>query len=332
MDRREFIVAGAALMLGCSESPAPSRRAATAHPPGTSPSGARDSGTRAFRAPALGINSHLLLEDDLRLVRDLGFTHVRSTLYTPRWTEDPTYIVAARENAARVVASGLRLLYVVHNARDEVFRMGNDPRAARRFAITVAEMVRAMPGVEAWQLWNEQDVWVQAPFGAGAIPRRRAARVGENYGRWWSESYPALKEINPAALFVTGAAADAPGDRWREFHRGFSQSGAAADAIGVHAYGPWDRVSDRLHEVRAVVGPDTPLWLTECGGIPGDAWTPAHQAEAWRTTIEGNEREALADRVYPYCLETDPNDPWYGIRDINGSDRPVLEWLRYRVR
>lgn len=323
------MIAGAALMVGCGESPAPSRR-----PTGSLSSASLlaepSPGAATHRAPTLGINSHLLLEDDLRLVRDLGFTHVRSTLYTPRWIEDPSYAASARENTARTVANGLGLLYVVHNARAEVIRMGNDPRAARQFTSTLAEMVRALPGVEGWQLWNEPDVWVQAPFGAGAIPRHRAERVGQNYGRWWSETYTALKQINPSAKLVTAAAADAPGDRWRGFYRGLLESGAVADAIGVHAYGLWDRVRERLREVRAVVGPGTPLWLTECGGLPGDNWTPDHQTEAWRGTIEGSEREALADRVYPYCLETDPNDPWYGIRDVDGSDRPVLTWLHRR--
>ncbi len=316
MDRREFIVAGAAMLVGCGESRL---------------EGAGD-GTSGSRAPTLGINSHLLREEDLRLIRDLGFTHVRSTLYTPRWTEDPSYAASARENTARTVANGLGLLYVVHNGRDEVFRMGNDPRAARRFATTVAEMLRALPAAESWQLWNEPDVWVQAPFGAGAIPRHRAERVGESYGRWWSETYPALKEINPSITLVTGAAADAPGDRWRAFHRGFAQSGAVADAIGVHAYGPWSRVNERLRSVRSLPGADTPLWLTECGGLPGAGWTPHDQMEAWRGAIEGNERERLVERIYPYCLETDPNDPWYGLRNVDGSDRPVLEWLRERTR
>src|SRR5688572_13345593 len=138
MDRREFIIAGAALLVGCGESPAPSR------PPvdtlsDASRLGEADPGSVALREQTLGINSHLLLEDDLRLIRDLGFTHVRSTLYTPRWIADLAYAASARENAARTAANGLGLIYVVHNARDEVFRMGNDPRAARRFAATIAK-------------------------------------------------------------------------------------------------------------------------------------------------------------------------------------------------
>jgi hypothetical protein len=41
---------------------------------------------------------------------------------------------------------------------------------------------------------------------------------------------------------------------------------------------------------------------------------------------------AYIQRVYPYCVQTDPNDPWYGVWNVDGTERPVLGWLRSRLR
>ncbi len=319
MWRRDFILACAGLAFGIDH---------RASRNGDDPAG---SSLDRSRAPfALGINSHLLRDDDLRLVRELGFTHVRGTLYTPLWSETPSYAVTTREALARVADHGLRPLFVVHNAWGPVFRMGHDPEEARRFTNVASAMVRALPGVDSWQLWNEQDVWVQAPFGAGARPRRTAERVGRNYGEWWKTSYPRLKELSPDASFVPGAPADHPDNRWRGFLRGMLETGAPFEAIAIHAYGDWEYVRSRLLDVRAIAGSTLPIWLTECGAPADGGWSAGRQLDAWRSTIEGNTRETLAQRVYLYCLETDPVDPRYGIRNVDGSERPVLAWLRRR--
>jgi hypothetical protein len=328
MKRREFLLGGAAFFLACRERGETDPEANLAF--ATLP--AEDLAAPApIVTPILGINSHLLLDDDLRLIRELGITHVRNTVFTQLWTDHPGYAAAMQENAARTADYGLQLLLVVHNAYGRVFRMGHDQAAGRRYIGIMSDIVRRMPTVEAWQLWNEQDVWVQAPFGAGSIPPQNERRVGENYARWWREAYTTLKQVNPAALLVTGGPADHPANRWRSFLRGMVESGVEADAIALHAYGAWDRVRPRLLEARQLVGDRPPLWLTECGALPDAQWTPEYHAEAWRSVIQGNERERLAERVYLYALQTDPNDPWHGVFNLDGTPRPVLHWLRARV-
>jgi len=330
MNRREFLLAGTGVLLGCREARETPALANLEH--GQTAFASAVTTPAAQAAPILGINSHHLLDADLALIRELGINHIRSTLYTPLWTDNPGYRAAAIEHTARTAGAGMELMYVVHNAYGDVFRMGNDPGAARDLAGVMADMVASLPRVEAWQLWNEQDVWVQAPFGAGAIPRASAARVGEIYGRWWAEAYARLKGINPEARIVTGAPADHADERWEGFLRGFADSRAEADAIGIHVYGSWSRARARLLAAREIAGAGQPLWLTECGAPPGPDWSQSSQFEAWRSVIEGNGRERIADRVYPYALQTDPNDPWFGVTNVDGSPRPVLDWLRSRAR
>lgn len=337
MNRRNFLLAGLVAAVGCRREDASAAArlaeeepaAAPAQQPVPAPATAAAAAAQDY--PILGINSHLLRPDDLRLVRDLGITHVRSTIYTPLWAEVPSYQQTARENTERAADLGLKLMYVVHNAYGEVFRLPYDPGAARAFTRLAIDIISRLPRAESWQLWNEQDVWVQAPFGAGERPPQGAMRVGRNYGRWWSEAYAAIKDAHPQALLVTGGTADHEAERWRGFLRGMMETGIEADAIAVHAYGPWPESRQIIAEAAAIVGDRAPLWVTECGAKPGSHWSPAYQAEAWRSTIRGNQREQLAERLYPYSLETDPAHPAYGVRDVDGTPRPVLDWLHGRL-
>lgn len=281
--------------------------------------------------PVLGINSHLLRDADLRLIRELGFTHVRSTLISSLWDGNAGYAAAMKEHTARVVDHGLGMLYVVHNAHGKVFRSPDDPVAARAFTAIVETMLDALPEVESWQLWNEMDVWFQAPFGTGHLPPRSGFITGVNYAKWWKDAYTRLKNRRPDALLVTGGVADHPSDRVWSFLRGVASRGIEADALALHAYGKWDRARVRYFKTREIVGNTIPIWLTEFSGKPGSSWTPEYQAEAVRDVIEGNQASPLFASIYPYCLETDPNDPWYGLRNVDGSPRPLLDWLHQRA-
>jgi hypothetical protein len=223
------------------------------------------------------------------------------------------------------------MLYVVHNANGKVFRSADDPAAARGFTAILETMFDQLPEVESWQLWNEMDVWYQAPFGAGHNPPRSAFVTGVNYGKWWKDAYTRLKNRRPETILVTGGVADHVSERAWDFLHGFTSLGIQADALGLHAYGRWDRGRARYLKARQIVGERIPIWLTEFSGKPSSRWTPAYQAEAVRSVIEGNERARLFARVYPYCLETDPNDPWYGLHNVDGSERPLLNWLRERA-
>ncbi len=325
MNRRQFLIATAAATLAACRDPLFSHDL-TPGPTDTAPPAADLVGPTV-----LGITSHILRDDDLRLVRDLGFTHIRGTLISTRWARQTGYAAAMREHVARVTAHGLQLLFVVHNSDGAVFRSMNDPAAAAAFTAVVESMVRTLPEVEAWQLWNEMDVWLQAPFGSGENPPMPALFTGMNYGRWWRTAYPRLKAVRPESRFVTGATADHSAGRWRDFLRGMVNGGFEADAIAFHVYGDWSRTVSRHAEIRKIVGADQRFWLTEFNARPGIGWTPTYQAESVRGMIEGNARDRLFERIYAYCLETDPKDPWYGLRNPDGSERPLLEWLRSKA-
>lgn len=329
MNRREFFAAAATVALAaCHDTLGPPARRDPAMQLNRTPPRVTDTADPIM----LGITSHLLHDSGLRLVRELGFTHIRSTLISTRWAKETGYARAIRERTARVAGHGLGILYVVHNDNGKAFRLRNDPAEAAAFTEIVEAMVKELPEVEAWQLWNEMDVWQQAPFGAGANPPESALSTGVNYGRWWRHAYPRLKAVRPEAWFVTGATADHTAGRWRDFLRGMVRGGLEADAITFHVYGDWARARSRAEEVRSIVGESRPLWMTEFSAAAGRRWSSDRQAEAVRGMIEGNERERVFNRMYAYCLETDPNDPWYGLHDPDGTERPLLEWLRARQR
>ncbi len=328
MDRRDFLLSCAAsLVAGCGNPLSPFGASTVDGPTGVF-GGLH---AKSTGPPVLGINSHLLRDPDLKLIRELGFTHVRSTLISSLWADNVTYAASMREHTARVADHGLGMLYVVHNAHGKVFRSPDDPAAAREFTTIVVTMLEALPEVESWQLWNEMDVWLQAPFGTGHIPPRSAFATGVNYAAWWRDAYERLKNRRPEALFVTGGVADLDSERGWDFLRGVASRGIEADALGLHAYGRWDRARARCVKARKIVGDTIPVWLTEFSGKPGSFWTPEYQAEAVRDVIEGNQATPYFARIYSYCLETDPNDPWYGLRNVDGSPRPLLDWLHERA-
>lgn len=316
MDRREFLkltALGAAGVL-------------TGGRPGAALAGAQPQ-------PVVGIASHMLRPQDIAQMRDLGLRHVRTTIYWPLWQRnEQSYRAAMRENLERTVDAGIRPLVVLHNAWGGVFRSPVDPAMWDRFADWSADLAHRFRAVEGWQLWNEQDMWVQAPFGAGARPRLSARATGENYARQLLLAYPRIRQANPDALIVTGGTADHAQERWRGFLAGMMAAEPPCDAVAVHAYGPWERVAPVLREARDIVGGRAPVWLTECGNDRPDRFDAGYQAACWRSVLEGNARERLTPRVYPYCLQTDPNDSGHGLFQLDGSRRPVYAVLRRHVR
>src|SRR5690606_17227810 len=137
-----------------------------------------------------------------------------------------------------------------HNTRGEVFhsRVGRDlQERMARFAAWTARL----PACEAVQLWNEQDVWVQAPFGTGV--GLGARECGRNYAAQLRLAYPRIKNANPRALVVSGGTADHPDDRWRGFLRGMMEEAPPVDAVAVHAYGPWSRARGIVAEAARIV-------------------------------------------------------------------------------
>lgn len=282
---------------------------------------------RAAAAQQVGLNSHLLTPDAIAQLTALGVTHVRTTLLWPLWEENyQMYRTAFAENVARADKAGLKLLVVVHNWPGDrpVFKSGADPRSMRRFADFVAARARQFPEVEAWQLWNEQDVWWQAPFGASlGLPMRQRGRL---YAEQLRLAYPAIKRANPRALVVSGGTAEHPDSG---FLAGMMENPPPVDAIAIHAYGDWETARQRMQAARRIVGSHAPIWVTEAGA---DAEDRAHLG-IWQSVIRGNAREHLAARIYPYALQAGGAEAGLGLLRADGrTQRPAFRWLRGWIR
>lgn len=278
----------------------------------------------AAAPPVVGLNSHMLTPSAIARLRDLGIVHVRHTLYWPLW-ERPGYADAFATSVARAHAAGLRLLLVVHNwAGGRVFSSGVSRRIMRELAAFVAARAGELPQVEAWQLWNEQDVWVQAPFGASTgVPMVQRGRL---YAEQLEIAYPLIKRANPGALVVSGGIA-AGADSG--FLAGMMESGPPVDAVAVHAYGGYPALREKVLAARAIVGARAPIWATEAGENTDD---DSRQLEAWRQIIDGNAAEGLAARVYPYVLEAGETERGHGLLRKDATVRPAYRWLRSRTR
>jgi hypothetical protein len=275
--------------------------------------------------PVLGLNSHFLTPQAIAQLRDLGIRHVRHTLYWPLWQQQPGYPAAFRENVARAHAAGLRLLLVVHNwAGGRVFRSGVNRRMMTDLGRFVAARAEELPQVEAWQLWNEQDVWVQAPFGASTnVSMEQRGRL---YAEQMERAYPLIKRANPRALVVSGgtAAPVASG-----FLQGMMAATPPLDAVAIHVYGAFAAFRREALAAREIVGGHAPLWATEAGE---ETASDSRQLAAWREVVEGNDRERLVSRIYPYVLEAGPTEPGHGLLRQDGRQRPTYQWLRQRTR
>src|SRR5690606_24318325 len=97
----------------------------------------------------------------------------------------------------------------------------------------------------------------------------------------------------------------------------------------IHAYGSWEQARERILAARRIVGSSARLWVTECGSRSHEV-TESRQLADWRGTIEGNEREGLAERLYPYALLS---GEWgHSLIGPSGSPRPTYQWLRRHLR
>ena len=147
---------------------------------------------------------------------------------------------------------------------------------------------------------------------------------GEHYAEQLSMAYPRIKQANRRAVVVSGGTAEHPSSG---FLAGMMADRPPCDAVAIHAYGPWEQARERIVTARGIVG-DRPIWVTECGSRTHEV-SESRQLSDWRSTIEGNEREGLAARLYPYAL----------LAELRGHSmigpagpRPIYGWVRQHVR
>lgn len=180
---------------------------------------------------------------------------------------------------------------------EAALRYGPDGAFWQSLAETDPELEPRPVGV--WEIWNEPNssvFWLPAPDPAA-------------YARLFKRSSRVLKSVDPEATVMTAGMFLTPQSEGAinsiDFLRAiYDRNGVAeaADAIGVHPYGPRvvdviDQV-DKTHDFIEEAGDDASLWVTEIGWgsdpeSPNQlAKTPEEQAEL----LEGSFTELLARR------------------------------------
>lgn len=329
MNRRRFLAALLLSAAGSGLGPAralarPSWRAGTRAP-----------GAPGLAPPVLGINSHVLRPQEVAHIRALGITHARVPGILQRWQKEKFFRDSMRDMSSKAEEAGIRLLWYLHNVPEGYStpaRPGERSDWMRRMT-EFAEWTARLPATEAIQLWNEPDAWVQAPFGyAQRIPAREAGLL---YAEQLEMAAPVVRSARRRVLVVASGLAQHPEQRAPGFLRGIAEGRPPVDAFAIHAYGPWSGVRARILEARGIVGDATPLWVTEFGNDQqnGARFDPARHFESWRSVVEGNEREGLAERMYGYTLQTDPRPEFsqHGLLEPDGrTPRRAYRWLSSR--
>jgi hypothetical protein len=243
-------------------------------------------------------------------------------------------IGALNAKAAALHARGVKVLVVVHRA--PAWASGgrggiappSDPAAFGAFMGSLAQRV---PGVDAWELWNEPDgseFWLDGPE-----PGRYAALL--------KAAYPAIKAAQPGDVVVTGGMVGNDMDFLAQLYDHGAQG--YFDAVGVHTdtacltNGPDVHYRDErgrigrytfsgYREVHAVMSAHgdgaKPIWMTELGWNtqstrPGSCNTGAFAGQKRIGVSE--RRQARFLRAAYRCLAADPFVAvglWFGMQDI----------------
>jgi hypothetical protein len=286
----------------------------------------------------VGIVVQHLDQQSVAQVMDLGLRHIRYTLYWYLW-ENPTYRREWERGLQRALQAGLDPLIVVHQPAMDDF-----PRRAmvyQLFARFMEARAAEFPAVRAWQLWNEMDVAFTDVFGAGHSEVSLYQR-GRYYAEMLTLAYPAIKRANRKAIVVTGGIASAADGGFLD---GLYDGKAPYDVLALHTYGfplamTFDARGLAARRIMKEHGDSRPLWNTEFGLeqaiIPSDwrltaAQIDTAQLQAWQTSIEGNSRARVYDRIYGYVL-TEGKDLGFDLVRLDGSGRPAYQWLKLWMR
>ena len=238
---------------------------------------------------------------------------------------------------AALKARGIKVLVVVHETPTWASGGGgasappSDPATFGGFMGGIAERV---PGVDAWELWNEPDE--STFFAGGPLPGTYAAMV--------KAAYPAIKAVQPGDTVVTGGLVGNNMDFLKALYD--HGAGGSFDAVGVHTDtaclvdGPGVFYRDELgrigrytfssyREVHAVMNDHgdgaKPIWMTELGWNTQATGPRSCNNGAWagkKPLGVSKRRQARFLRAAYRCLATDPfigPSFWFGMQDIRGS-------------
>jgi hypothetical protein len=266
-----------------------------------------------FPRRRIGLNTEIISADTIAIIRKLGITQLRTTLFWAPWVDtrdldsdgqpDNVAVQAAFDaKLALLDAAGLDVLIMVHNP----------PTAYATLADGIAHMPAFMaslavqyPG-RTWQIMNEVDdhpYWsnngwfgdfdaITDPINTTAGPTR-----GDLYGQLLGPVYDAIKSADPTATVITGATALDAGPFWAA---ALARAPGKCDAVCVHSYGEPIKLacSSRSIAAKAVIG-SLPLWCTEWGSTSAD---DATQAAAIGPALADNDANNRFDRMYLFTL------------------------------
>src|SRR5215218_8505965 len=294
----------------------------------------------AFAAPASAVETGVVqtlgqTKPTAQTAKQLGAGWVRlwaswEQLEPPRnvWEQNMLRVTNSSVDSAK--ANGLKVVMVVQ--RSPAWASGgkggiHPPSDPADLANAMRVLAAQVPGVDAWELWNEED---EGMFWAGgADPRRYAALV--------KAAYPAIKSVQPHDVVLTGPTT---GNNY-EFIEALYRHGikGSFDAVAVHTdtgclvNGPDVHYRDEqgrvgrfsftgyreVHAVMARHGDGAkPIWMTELG------WnTQSGKCPTAERPLGVSERQQAAFLTQAYrCLAADPFVQvavWFGIQDIPGS-------------
>ena len=251
------------------------------------------------------------------------------------WAADVIYNMNTAANAAK--AKGLKVLMVVQ--RTPAWANGGNgathpPSDPSTFGGAMSHLAKNVPGVDAWEIWNEEDEGIFWAGGADA----------PKYASLLKAAYPAIKAAQPNDIVVTGATT---GNNY-DFIDALYRNGAKGsfDAVGVHtdtaclvnhpdvhyreADGRVGRYSftgyREVHRVMAANGDgDKPIWMTELGWNtqstePNSCNTGMYAGQKPLGVTEAQQADFLTAAYR--CLAADPYVQvalWFGLQDIPNS-------------
>lgn len=252
-------------------------------------------------------------------------------------TWDPHVLANMNQSVTAAKAKGLKVLMVVQ--RSPAWASGGKggtqpPSDPATFGTAMGGFAAQVPGVDAWELWNEEDETIF--WAGGADPAKYAAMV--------KAAYPAIKAVQPNDIVVTGATV---GNNF-EFIEALYANGikGSFDAIGVHTdtaclvVGPDSHYRDEtgrigrytftgyreVHNVMAAHGDaDKPIWMTELGWNTQSTAAGSCNTGMWagQKPLGVSEQQQAEFLTQAYrCLAADPYIGvafWFGLQDIPGA-------------
>jgi hypothetical protein len=238
-------------------------------------------------------------------------------------------------NAAK--AQGLKVLMVMQ--RTPAWASGGKgafapPNNPADFGAMMGVVAQRIPGVDAWELWNEPDE--SEFFTGGPQPAKYAAMV--------KSAYPAIKRAQPNDVVVTGGLVGNNMDFVEQLYSHGLKGNF--DAIGVHTdtacltnspdvtyrdergrIGRYTFTGFReVHSVMAAHGDgDKPIWMTELGWTTESTAPNSCSVGMWKGqkplgVSEAQQAEFLTHAFE--CLQADPRVAvafWFGMQDFTGS-------------